>query len=413
MHNHFFKTDLQIRDGWRELYHLLSYHMHKGVRLMPEEQQPFFTGYEYGTLYDWDQYFEGLIQLYLGWPTLHISNAILMFLNRQDERGHIGRSVPDRWRHDMVKPFLAQLALCAYHADRDLLWLTGEPYLRMTRYLDNWMDAKDRRGGGLSTWMSAGHSGMDNQHERAGSGTDAFCEAVDLNAYLVREARAMARLAELMNRPDDATRFTQRAEQRATAVREQLWHEEDGFFYDRDARDGSWIKVGYAGAFAALWAGVATAEQAKRMVQEHLLNEARFKRPWPVPALSADAKGYHVGFAAGDHPRCCSWRAHTWIPTNYYTVAGLRRYGFAREADWITDRTWEMFLTHPFYEYYVTESGLGTGLRPFWGWSSLAMFMPIEAKWQLDPTDLAADNSAIARMRQAVRELLYGSAILA
>src|SRR5690606_34253302 len=100
-------------------------------------------------------------------------------------------------------------------------------------------------------------------------------------------------------------------------------------------------------------------------------------------------------------------------PTNYYTVQGLLRYGFEKEANWITDRTWEMFLTHPFYEYYVTETGLGTGLRPFWGWSSLAMFMPIEAKWKLDPTDLAPDNKAIPQMRQAVRELMYGKANLA
>lgn len=410
MESRWFQTDAQIQEGWRELYHLLNYHMPKGVRLMDQEQQPFFTGYEYGTLYDWDQYFEGLVQLGLGWPTLYITNAILMFLKRQDADGHIGRSVPDRWHHDMVKPFLAQLALLAWHADGHLNWLKGEPYQRLVKYVDNWLKLKDRRGQGLSVWMSSGHTGMDNQSERAGGNVDGFCEGVDLNSYLVRESKAMAILAQALGEKQDATRFQALSDQRAAAMREQLWHEQDGFFYDRDARSGDWIKVKYAGAFAALWAGVPTAEQAKRMIQQHLCNEAEFNRPWPIPTLAANESGYRAGFMPQDHPRCCSWRAHTWIPTNYYAVHGLRRYGFHEQSRWITSRTWELFLTHPFYEYYVTELGIGTGLRPFWGWSSLAMFMPLEERHNIDPTRLELHNDAFARQHKVIQDILYSNA---
>jgi len=38
--------------------------------------------------------------------------------------------------------------------------------------------------------MSAPHTGMDNQHERAGFWLDRFCEGVNLNCTLVRECRA-------------------------------------------------------------------------------------------------------------------------------------------------------------------------------------------------------------------------------
>ncbi len=408
MQSDWFKTDDQIRDGWRELYQLLNYHMPKGVRLQDTDQVPFFTGYEYGTLYDWDQYFEGLIQLYIGWSSIYVVNAIRLFLARQDPDGHIGRSVPDRWHHDMVKPFLAQLAVLALHKDGHVNWLRGEFYTRLRRYLENWLFTKDKRGKGLSTWMSAGHTGMDNQHERAGSNVDQFCEGVDLNAYLVREAEAFALLAESLGEAQDAARFREIAQARAEAIRTELWDDAAGMFFDRDARTGESIRVKHVGAFATLWAGVPSAAQAQRLVREHLLNPREFWREWPLPALAADEPGYRPGFAPPDHPRCCSWRAHTWIPTNYYAFHGLRRYGFQTEAAALCAKTWELFLTHPFYEYYVTENGLGTGLRPFWGWSGLALFMPLENSRRLDPTALTTENAAQTQMHAAAADVLFG-----
>ena len=403
-----FDTEGKILSGWRELYQLLNYHMPKGVRLQDDDQLPFYTGYEYGTLYDWDQYFEGIMQLYVGWSSLYIINAVRMFLARQDKDGHIGRSVPDRWHHDMVKPFLAQLAVLALHKDGQIEWLRGDLYGRMRGYVENWLFKKDLRGDGLSVWMSAGHTGMDNQHERAGNGTDSFCEGIDLNAYLVREAEAFAVLAAALGEDEDARRFRQHAEARAQVIRQTLWDEDAGMFFDRDARDGRVIRVKHAGVFAALWAGVATDTQAQRLVLDHLLNPDEFWREWPLPALSADEPGYRAGFASGDHPRCCSWRAHTWIPTNYYAFQGLRRYGFGNEASALCRKTWELFLIHPFYEYYVTESGLGTGLRPFWGWSGLALFMPLEDSRGLDPTVLSETNPAQMHMHEAVANVLFG-----
>lgn len=41
----------------------------KGVFTDSITGKPYYTGYEYATLYDWDQYFETIVQLYLGWTT--------------------------------------------------------------------------------------------------------------------------------------------------------------------------------------------------------------------------------------------------------------------------------------------------------------------------------------------------------
>lgn len=57
---------------------------------------------------------------------------------------------------------------------------------------------------GLSEWMSAPHTGMDNQHERAGMWLDRCSEGVDLNSYLVRETKAFACFTEMAGKKDIA-----------------------------------------------------------------------------------------------------------------------------------------------------------------------------------------------------------------
>ena len=349
----------------------------------------YYTGYSYETLYDWDQYFEAILQLYAGWDTRLIRNGVHIFLANQDERGFIYRSVPRAvgcgQGDEHVKPFLAQISLLVWKNDGTLDWLSAEEYEKLKKYLLYWLRDKDRDGDGLSTWDSAPHTGMDNQHERAGWWYDGFCEGVDLNAFLVRECRAMSRVAALRGDPDSAAFFASEAERVARAV-QTLWDEQDGIFYDRDERTGAPIRVKYVGAFATLWAGIATPAQAGRMVREHILNPREFWRPFPLPALSADEPGYTKDFLKGDLG--CNWRAYTWVPTNYYVFHGLMAYGYAEPARELARITRDRAARLGDREYYAAESERGAGLDPFWGWSLLAHFMPGEFDAGFDPTRL-------------------------
>lgn len=64
----------------------------KGVFVEEKTQKTYYTGYAYKTLYDWDQYFESLVELYLGWDTTYVKNGVEIFLDYQKENGHIQRS---------------------------------------------------------------------------------------------------------------------------------------------------------------------------------------------------------------------------------------------------------------------------------------------------------------------------------
>ncbi|MEL7239585.1 MAG: trehalase family glycosidase, partial [Planctomycetota bacterium] len=317
---------------------------------------PYFTGYSYDTLYDWDQYFEAVVQLYLGLPPEHALNGVRIFISRQHDDGFIARSVPSTPTHDHehVKPFLAQIVLLCHRGwpGDEALSLLQEPGVLdgLAHYLRYWCESCDAGGefAGLSVWQSAPHTGMDNQHERAGGWRDVVSAGVDLNCYLVRELRAMAELCDLAG-GDWAARageYRDAADRRATLVREQLWDDEAGFFFDGNARkdEDVWcrnaprgsvlwnanrdrlIRVSSVSGFAPLFAGVATPEQTRRLVDDHLLDPTRFWTPAPVPALSRGEHGYTPTPLPGDVG--CSWRANAWLPTNYMLVHGLRRYGY-------------------------------------------------------------------------------------
>lgn len=380
--------------------------MKQGIVTEPVSGRSYFTGYAYQTLYDWDQYFEVITQVYMGWPAATIKNGVLLFLDQQRDTGLISRSVPSNAYHDPehCKPFLSQIALMVYQVYGELDWILSQPYFsRLQRYLDYWLMEMDENHNGLSEWMSAPHTGMDNQHERAGYWLDRFCEGVDLNSYLVRELQAFARLAGLAGKPDLAADYTRKSTDLASRMRLMMWDEQDGFFYDHNARAGEslmsrhagWasstnqspgthIRVKCASSFAALWAGIATPEQARRMVYEHLFNPREFWSPFPVAAMAKSERWYSRDWLPGDLG--CNWRAKTWIPINYMIYHGLQRYGYRELAGLVAHYTHALVQKSGNCEYYDAETGEGCGLNPFWGWSMLAHFIPYEEQTGRDLT---------------------------
>jgi putative isomerase len=382
--------------------------MQRGIFTDPDTGRAYFTGYSYKTLYDWDQYFETIVQIYMGWPSDYIKNGVTIFLDHQRPTGLISRSVPSNEYHDPehVKPFLAQIALLVYQNYNELDWIISERYFpRLQRYLEYWLVEMDANRNGLSEWMSAPHTGMDNQHERAGWWLDRFSEGVDLNCYLVRECRAFARLAGLAGEESLSQEYIRKADELSARIRQVMWDETEGFFFDHNGRTGEmlmsrhagWasaingqpvelIRVKSASAFVALWAGVATPEQARRMVFEHLFNAQEFWTPYPVAALAKSERWYSQDWLPADLG--CNWRAKTWIPINYMIFHGLRNYGYTDQAALVADRTYRLVKAAGDREYYDAETGQGCGLDPFWGWSLLGHFMGFEAASVQDITSL-------------------------
>jgi neutral trehalase len=362
---------------------------HKAVR-SHNNRRDLLNGYSYDVFYDWDAYFENCYLAHLG-EARFCRNNVEAFLDEQLACGFISRSLGlDRMRQHF-KPFLAQMVWLGVRQGIDPRWLRGRYLDRLAKYLDYWTWFCDHDRNGLSVWDSADHSGMDNQVSRAGEHFAQTREGVDLNVYIAREFDAIANLYE---RLDDHRTDAARAEARARRekINDLLWDDDAGFYFDRDERDERLVPVYSVAGLLPLWDAVAPPERAKRLVEEHLTNPDTFWLDWPVATWAKTEPDYYQ--MRRDHE--CTWRGACWVPTNYMVFQGLRRCGFDDLAGTLAYRTCEMALREDaLREFYNAETGVGQGLSPFWGWSSLAFAMPLEFESGVDPTDLSPDAAPL------------------
>ena len=359
-----------------------------GALPFPGTPDKLFTGYSYHEFYDWDLYFENLYLSYNGISD-YCFNNFKVFLSRQKPDGFISRSLVNQ-RPQMFKPFLAQIAvLGSKQRGNDYEWLRAAYYDDLKKYLDRWF-AYDADHNGLPAWDSADASGMDNQVSRAGEIGSGQDEGVDLACYLHRELEAMAFIAGKLGKTDEQKSFRTRAEALAKTINTVFWDGRDGFYYDRNEKTGKQVRVKSVAGFMPLWAGIASPEQAQRLVTEHLINPEEFWGvKYPVPSYAASEPEFYQGSHAGE----CNWEGPAWIPTNYMIFHGLLHYGFRREARDLAYRTFHLTLDENSVtrEYYDSDTGRGEGMNPFWGWSSLAYVMPLEYETGYDPTDLKSE----------------------
>ena len=357
-----------------------------GLRI--QNNRKCLTGYSYSEFYDWDLYFENLYMSYFG-EFQYCRNGVEMFLDNQMHCGFVARTIILPRYRQHFKPFLAQISLLGSRQSGDYRWLDGKYYERLKKYLDHWFWFLDFDKNGLAVWESADHSGMDNQFRRAGYIGQMTVEGVDLNCYLVRELQSMAEIAKQLKKYDDAIAFKEHADKLSTLINETFWDDADGFFYDRDERTGELIKVKTVAAFIPLWIGIVPKDRAKRLIEEHLVNENEFWTSYPIAAWSKGEPDYYQERKANE----CNWMGTTWIPTNYMIFHGLIKYGYLDIAKELADKTFKMVMSEASTrEYYNAETGNGQGLNPFWGWSALAYFMPLELELAYDPTDVLNKN---------------------
>ncbi len=346
----------------------------RGIRRDAWDGGPLLTGYAYEEVYDWDLYFECLWLSHFGVDAFCRHN-VRFFLSRQLPDGFISRTAGVRFvkPRQHFKPFLAQTAWLGARQSGDD-GLDDETWAGLRRYHDHWTWFHDHDRNGLSVWDSADHSGMDNQFSRAGVEDTNTREGVDLNVYLVREARALAHLAAERGEDAVAERYRTEAAERLAAIDAVLWDQDAGFYFDRDERTGERVAVLAASGLMRLWAGDLPPGRAERLI-ERLLDPSAFATPWPIASYARSEPDYYQAPRYGE----CNWRGPTWVPINYAVAHGLARLGHRDHALELAWRTFDLVMQHDeVREFYDAETGEGYGLEPFWGWSTLALALPAE-----------------------------------
>ena len=219
-------------------------------------------------------------------------------------------------------PLAAWAELCHFRqaADAERLLEVWEPLL--AQYDAMRTHLRHANGLYVANWAS-----LENSPRNAGllCGVDISAEMVLTARSLVELAGAVAREFDRQGEPRPGLAVRRRAAELAAdadalsaRIRQAMWDEESGFFYDLRA-DGSRHPVPTIAAFWTLVAGVATPEQAARLA-DWLEDPRGFCAPAGPTTLAVGAEGFD--------PQGGYYRGAVWPALVLMVTRGLRRYGF-------------------------------------------------------------------------------------
>lgn len=311
-------------------------------------------------------------------------NEVRCLFDYQAENGMIPDFVSrnkDRinWR-DTKPPLAAWAVKCIYDATGDKAFV-AEMFDKLYKYHQWWYTHRDHDKNGICEYGSTDgtllaacwESGMDNgvRFDDAvmlkNDPEDAWSmnqENICLNSFLSAEKGFLADMADLLDKKDLASQLRKDADALKTHIQTKMFDEETGFFYDTRLETGEFVKVMGAECWLPLWAGVATPEQARKVLDK-MLDPKKFNSRVPLGTLDIS------------HPRLRPtrgyWRGPVWIDQVYFGVTGLRNYGFNEEADMFVskyiDNAQGLLTDGPIHENYNPLTG-ETLNCPNFGWSS-------------------------------------------
>jgi len=195
---------------------------------------------------------------------------------------------------------------------------------------------------------------------------------VGLNSLYALDAECLGKIAVILGQEDDAQRLAAEYEHMKQLVRAELWNEQDGIYENR-FWDGQFSKHLSPTNFYPMFAGIATPDQAKRMVEEHLLNPKEFWGTYVAPTIARNDPAF---------PDQDYWRGNIWGPTNYMLYEGITRYGFDKVALEYAQKSYDLFMgdwktNQHDNEHYRAWGGDGGG-DPHYTWGALLCLVALE-----------------------------------
>jgi len=193
---------------------------------------------------------------------------------------------------------------------------------------------------------------------------------VPFNTMMIENLFSLERMARELDIEKEAEYCKTHAESIKIGMRKFMY--EDGVFWSTYGNDYKKIKVATWGHFMPLFAGLYSDEEAKSVVQEHLMNKETFLAPFGIRTVSKLEPSYR------EMAESYSWRGPVWFAPHWYIYKGLERYGYDKEAKMILDFSRILLEKEGFREYYDPETGKGQGAEDF-TWGTLVVDMVHQA----------------------------------
>jgi putative isomerase len=307
----------------------------------------------------------------------------------------------DIYATNMHKPVIAQhAAFLTKLNDGNAEWLR-EKFSLMQAFILNYQTHHRSAETGLFFWQDDLAIGVDNDPSTFFRPKRSSA-SIYLNCLMYKELKAMAYLSGRLKLADAGAKYEQDAEALKTAIQKNCWDEKDGFYYSVDLNlrpitnepsivfgkpfvlhkgmprtyAGLIQRFGVWSGFMTMWAGIATPEQAKRMVAENYLDTRTFNARYGIRTLSKLEKMYSL--KASSNPS--NWLGPIWGISNYMTYRGLLKYGYKKEASDLAYKTIMLFGNDfkkegALHEYYDPDTGAPIMNKGFQNWNYLVLNM--------------------------------------
>lgn len=343
-------------------------------------------------LFDWDTFFAATLAS-IGSKDLAYANAVEI-LRESTPAGFVPNFArAGGWKSfDRSEPPVGAITVLGLYNkfhDRWFLEETWAPLLNWNRWWDRHRnlqgfitlgsdpDTNPRNydDASVGAWQGAVYeSGLDNSPMYDGTTYSSQTHQLEyadvgMTSLYIADCDALAQIAATLGKSAEAQELTARAA-RYRASLATLWDEPAGIFLNKDLHTGQPVRRLSPTNFYPLLARAATAEQARAMIQKHLLNPAEFDGPWVIPSIARNDPAFN------DQNY---WRGRIWGPMNYLVYLGLLNYPdpdvrrqFARKSYGLFLKEWnENGHVHENYNA-ITGSGDDVWLSDrFYHWGAL------------------------------------------
>ena len=258
----------------------------------------------------------------------------------------------DRWfLEDTYAPLLSWNRWWAAHRDIDGYLAWGSDGDNQPADLDD--GSRGTRGGAIL------ESGLDNSpmyDTTTYNDKSHVLEFADvgLMSMYIADCDALAEIADALQKSSEAKELRARSARYRTKLA-TLWDDHAGIFLNKDLNTGQSSARLSPTNFYPMLAHAATAEQARTMVENHLLNINEFWGEWVIPSIARNDPAFH------DQEY---WRGRIWGPMNYLVYLGLSNYEAAAPRKEFAQKSYSLFLKEWNEKGHVHENYnaiLGTG----------------------------------------------------
>lgn len=343
-------------------------------------------------LFDWDTFFAATMAG-IGDKDLAYANA-LETLREETPQGFVPNYArAGNWKStDRSEPPVGAITVLGLYGKFHDQWFIDDAFQPLLHWNRWWNEHREMQGfivlgsdpdnepidpddKARGTWQGAVfESGLDNSPVYDGSFYNSQTHLLEyadvgMTSLYIADCDALAEMADALGKTAEAKELKDRAARYRSKLA-TLWDEKAGIFLNLNLHTGEKSPRLSPTNFYPMLAKAATPEQAKTMIEKHLLNPDEFEGQWVIPSIARN----DPGFKDQNY-----WRGRIWGPMNYLVYLGLENYqdtaarsAFARKSYALFLKEWrEKGHVHENYNAITGDGDDVTSSDRFYHWGAL------------------------------------------